>query len=458
MATTSPTKRLSSGVGIRSARRSASSIARSSSFGDPAAARSPRRRSPAGAGGSALRAAPSRPPDRNVRPRSRPAGRPRVPLVRARPASRSRSSSPARRPAGPRRSRPRRASQTSDRDVGALGGALGAQLGVVVDRAGDLRPPADARPCRSARTGAPVDLEPGVDRVAGRPGQLRDDHPLGAEEGVDQRRLADVRAADDRDRDTAPRPRLAARPRPRGRARRGGRAGRRCRGRGWPRPGSARRGRARTARRPSGSSRRSRPCWRRRPPGRSARRRISATSASPWRSPARASRTSATASASAIASRACAWTARESESLASRSTPPVSISSNRIPFHSHSSALRSRVTPASLWTTASRPPTRRLTSVDLPTLGKPTTAIRGSRAVIDGPARARGRARRSAATTSSIAEPGRVELDRVVGGAQRAVLALAVAAVALGLRREHLARTARRSARRGGARAPRRWR
>ena len=38
----------------------------------------------------------------------------------------------------------------NERDVGALGGALGAQLGVVVDRARDLAAPPDARPCRPA--------------------------------------------------------------------------------------------------------------------------------------------------------------------------------------------------------------------------------------------------------------------------------------------------------------------
>ena len=48
-------------------------------------------------------------------------------------------------------------------------------------------------------TRAAVELELGVDRVAGRAGAVGDDHPLGAEEGVDQRGLADVRAADDRD-------------------------------------------------------------------------------------------------------------------------------------------------------------------------------------------------------------------------------------------------------------------
>ena len=39
--------------------------------------------------------------------------------------------------------------------------------------------------------------------------------------------------------------------------------------------------------------------------------------------------------------------------------------------------LRSRVTPGSAWVTASRPPASRLTSVLLPTLGKPTTATVG---------------------------------------------------------------------------------
>ena len=42
----------------------------------------------------------------------------------------------------------------------------------------------------------PVDLERQVDRVAGRAGDVGDDHALGAEEAVDQRGLADVGAAD----------------------------------------------------------------------------------------------------------------------------------------------------------------------------------------------------------------------------------------------------------------------
>jgi hypothetical protein len=56
------------------------------------------------------------------------------------------------------------------------------------------------------------------------------------------------------------------------------------------------------------------------------------------------------------------------------STPPVSISRNSVPAHSQTSSFRSRVTPGVSWTTAARVPVRRLTSVDLPTFGKPTTA------------------------------------------------------------------------------------
>ena len=56
------------------------------------------------------------------------------------------------------------------------------------------------------------------------------------------------------------------------------------------------------------------------------------------------------------------------------STPPVSISRNRFPFHSQTSSLRSRVTPGVSCTTAARVPLSRFTSVDLPTFGKPTIA------------------------------------------------------------------------------------
>ena len=42
------------------------------------------------------------------------------------------------------------------------------------------------------------------------------------------------------------------------------------------------------------------------------------------------------------------------------------------PFQSARSSLRSRVTPAVSWTTAARLSVSLLTSVDLPTFGKPT--------------------------------------------------------------------------------------
>ncbi len=60
-----------------------------------------------------------------------------------------------------------------------------------------------------------------------------------------------------------------------------------------------------------------------------------------------------------------------------RSQPPVSMRMKRLPFHSASYMTRSRVTPGTSSTTASRRPIMRLTSVDLPTLGRPTTARTG---------------------------------------------------------------------------------
>ena len=47
---------------------------------------------------------------------------------------------------------------------------------------------------------APAPLQRRVDRVAGRAGHLADDRPVLPEEGVEERRLADVRAADEGDR------------------------------------------------------------------------------------------------------------------------------------------------------------------------------------------------------------------------------------------------------------------
>ena len=132
-----------------------------------------------------------------------------------------------------------------------------------------------------------------------------------------------------------------------------------------------------------------------------ARRRMSATSSSPGLTPARASTTNRTRSASVIASLACAAIDRVSGEESAMSTPPVSTSKKRCPFHSPTSSLRSRVTPEVSCTTAAREPVRRLTSVDLPTFGKPTIATDpssgGSCSVsitrvesrrVDGPARA----------------------------------------------------------------------
>ena len=182
-----------------------------------------------------------------------------------------------------------------------------------------------------------------------------------------------------------------------------------------------------------------RPCWRPRP--RAARR--GAGSRRPRRRPGagrRGRRARARPRRRRRSPRAPApWTARESESSAARSTPPVSMSSKRTPFHSHSSALRSRVTPASLWTTASRPPTSRLTSVDLPTLGKPTTAIRGRRAGRHRSAesRARAPARPPASTTSSTPRPV-VSSSTASSAARSAPCSRSRSrAVALALRGEH---------------------
>ena len=57
--------------------------------------------------------------------------------------------------------------------------------------------------------------------------------------------------------------------------------------------------------------------------------------------------------------------------------PPVSTMRRGRPRHSASPYKRSRVIPGSSPTIALRDPTRRLNSVDLPTLGRPTMAIAG---------------------------------------------------------------------------------
>ena len=103
-------------------------------------------------------------------------------------------------------------------------------------------------------------------------------------------------------------------------------------------------------------------------------RRMAASSSSPGVIPVWVSTTKSTRSASAIAVRACSATCFVSGELSAMSTPPVSTSRKRCPDHSQTTSLRSRVTPGVSWTTAWREPVSRLTSVDLPTFGKPTTA------------------------------------------------------------------------------------
>src|SRR3954470_7747369 len=165
--------------------------------------------------------------------------------------------------------------------------------------------------------------------------------------------------------------------------------------------------------------------------GFSAPRSSAASSLSPGRMPVRASTTRTATSDSASAWRACDCTARARSSSSSRSTPPVSTSTKRRPFHSVSISLRSRVTPDCSWTTASRVPVRRLTSVDLPTLGKPTMATLG-RAI----------GLRALPLAGQVRDPldylvdrqvAGVDLDGVVRRHQRRVLALLVLLVAQGL-------------------------
>ena len=92
--------------------------------------------------------------------------------------------------------------------------------------------------------------------------------------------------------------------------------------------------------------------------------------------PTCASTTKAKTSASCIASSAEALTCTEIPS-GFDSHPPVSITINLRPPHSHSYWTRSRVTPGVSSTMASRRPMKRLINVDLPTFGRPKIATIG---------------------------------------------------------------------------------
>ncbi len=111
--------------------------------------------------------------------------------------------------------------------------------------------------------------------------------------------------------------------------------------------------------------------------GTPARRRMRAIPSSSMSTGVRASTTKRTTSAAERA--ASTWARTPSISPSPRtSQPPVSTMMNGTPAHSASNCLRSRVTPGRASTTAARRRRIRLTSVDFPTLGRPTTATTGS--------------------------------------------------------------------------------
>ena len=85
-----------------------------------------------------------------------------------------------------------------DRHVGAVDRLQAAEHRVALDAAVDRPAAADAGGV-DERHRLAVERDLGVDRVARRAGHLRHDHPLLPEDTVDERRLAGVRPADDRD-------------------------------------------------------------------------------------------------------------------------------------------------------------------------------------------------------------------------------------------------------------------
>jgi hypothetical protein len=90
-----------------------------------------------------------------------------------------------------------------------------------------------------------------------------------------------------------------------------------------------------------------------------------------------ASTTITIAADSSRATRAWRKISEGMKSLSSGIMPPVSTMRKSCPSQWASPYKRSRVMPGSSPTMARREPTRRLNRVDLPTLGRPTMAIRG---------------------------------------------------------------------------------
>ena len=258
-----------------------------------------------------------------------------------------------------------------ERHVGALGGSERPQLRVVLDPLPLLALAADPRGVDEHER-AVAALQDGVDRVArrARASRRRSRAPRRAARsaGSTCRRSAGRGSRPG----SPPRPPPAARCREASSRRR--RAGRRCRGRAGPRAAPGRRGRAGGTRTRARPGRGSSILFASSSTGLCARRRIAASSSSPGVIPARASTTNRIRSASAIAARAWSAIERVIGVGSAMSTPPVSISRKRWPFQSATTSLRSRVTPGVSCTTAARDSVSRLTSVDLPTFGKPTTA------------------------------------------------------------------------------------
>ena len=84
--------------------------------------------------------------------------------------------------------------QENDGHLGLLNGALGTQDCVVIGAAGLFHTTANAGGVYEDPS-APVEFEDLIDRVAGRTGDLVDHHPSSPGDGVQQRRLPDVRSA-----------------------------------------------------------------------------------------------------------------------------------------------------------------------------------------------------------------------------------------------------------------------
>ena len=130
-----------------------------------------------------------------------PAGRRRrCPTSRARRASSSRPCAPRRRPRDPARRRPRRRRRARARRRPARRPRARASSGSTLD-ALPLMPLAAKTRRVDEHERRLAALQHGVDRVARRAGDVGDDHALPGRERVQERRLADVRPAEDRDAD-----------------------------------------------------------------------------------------------------------------------------------------------------------------------------------------------------------------------------------------------------------------